>query len=102
MKKIVITLFVLLNIFSTNLYSDYDSILNSDPEFMEQVYSFILTEDITTSDNLSYCEKVYLEATRRREYTEFELIKCWDYFIQKNNEEKAYMKYMFNNRELFY
>jgi hypothetical protein len=51
---------------------------------------------------LSYCEQVYLEATRRRDYTDNEIILCWEYFTMKNNEEKAYMNYMFNNRELFY
>lgn len=102
MKKIIITLFVLLNIFSTNLYSDYDSNLDLDPVFMENVYNFINTSDITDWSELSYCEQVYLEATRRRDYTDNEIILCWEYFTMKNNEEKAYMYYMFNNRELFY
>lgn len=102
MKKIVITLFVLLNIFSTNLYSDYDSNLDSNPVFMEDVYNFINTPDSSDWLKLSYCEQVYLEATRRREYTQNELEICWEYFIQKNNQEKAYMYYMLNNRELFY
>ncbi len=69
---------------------------------MEDVYNFINTQDITDSNNLWYCEQVYLEATRRRNYTQNELGICWDYFIQKNIQEKAYMHYMFNNRELFY
>jgi len=102
MKKIVITLFVLLNIFSINTYWNYDSTLDSDPVFMEDVYNFINTSDITDVNKLSYCEQVYLEATRRREYTDSEINLCWDYFTKKNNEEIAYMNYMFNNRELFY
>jgi uncharacterized protein YxeA len=102
MKKIIITLFVLLNILSSNVYSDYNKNLDSDPYFMEDVYSFIETKDITTKNKLGYCEEVYLKATRRREYTHYETSKCSEYFIQKNNEEMAYMKYMFNNRELFY
>lgn len=103
MKKIIkLLLFVTLtfSVFTTS--AQYNEKLNTNPVFMEQVYSFISTDDISTTDSLNYCEQVYLQATRRREYTELEVIKCWDYFIQKNNEEKAYMEYMFNNRELFY
>jgi hypothetical protein len=103
MKRIIkLLLFVTLifSVFTTS--AQYNEKLNTDPVFMEKVYSFIWTDDITTNDSLNYCEQVYLEATRRREYTGIEIIKCWNYFTQKNNEEKAYMEYMFNNRELFY
>jgi len=103
MKKIflIITLISILFTFNTS-FSEYNSELDSNPVFMEEVYNFINTADITDWIKLSYCEEVYLEATRRREYTEYENNTCWDYFIQKNNEEKAYKFYMFNNRELFY
>jgi hypothetical protein len=50
---------------------------------------------------LKYCAEVYLEATRRRDYTQEEINICWDYFDKKNAEEIAYKKYMLNNRELF-
>jgi hypothetical protein len=103
MKRIIkLLLFVTLifSVFTTS--AQYNEKLATNPVFMEKVYSFILTDDITTHDSLNYCEQVYLEATRRREYTHNEVINCRDYFIEKNNEEKAYMEYMFNNRELFY
>ena len=103
MKKIIkLLLFVTLIFSMCTTFAQYNQKLDNNPVFMEQVYSFILTDDITTSDNLNYCEQVYLEATRRRDYTEYEMNVCWDHFTEKNNEEIAYMKYMLNNRELFY
>lgn len=103
MKKIFSFLLIISFIFSPyTTFADYNQGLSSDPIFMENVYGFIFTEDITTSDNLSYCEQVYLEATRRRAYSESEVNQCWKYFEKKNKEEMAYMQYMLNNRELFY
>ena len=102
MKKIFLYILLITVLFSGNTFAEYNENLDKDPLFMENVYNFINTSDISENNELNYCEKVYLEATRRREYTEFELLTCWEYFIQKNNEEKAYMQYMFNNRELFY
>ena len=103
MKKIIKLFFLLtLTFFTFSTSADYNDKLTSQPIFMEHVYNFISTDDITTSDNLSYCEQVYLEATRRRAYTEVETNKCWKNFEQKNTEEIAYKKYMLNNRELFY
>lgn len=102
MKKIFISLFILLSLFTIPVNAEYNQELNSDPVFMEDVYNFINTSDTTDWVALSYCEQVYLEATRRRDYTDNEIILCWNYFTKKNNEEKAYMQYMFNNREFFY
>lgn len=98
--KIIIAFLLISNTFWISAV--YNSELNKNPIFMENVYNFINTQDSTDWVELSYCEEVYLEATRRREYTEYEINFCWDYFTQKNNEEKAYIQYMFNNRELFY
>ena len=89
MKKIIISLFILLNVFTINVNAEYNPELNFDPIFLENVYNFINTQDSTDWVELSYCEEVYLEATRRREYTENEMNVCWDYFTQKNNEEKV-------------
>jgi hypothetical protein len=103
MKKIISFLvFFFISFTWVNVQAYYSSEYNNDPIFMENVYNFINTADITDWVQLSYCEEVYLEATRRRDYTQYELEICWEYFTQKNNEEKAYMQYMFNNRELFY
>lgn len=103
MKKIIKLFLSIILIFSSySTFAVYNEEWDSNPVFMEQVYNFINTEDITTSSNLDYCEQVYLEATRRREYTIYENNRCWVYFEMKNNEEIAYMKYMLNNRELFY
>jgi hypothetical protein len=75
MKKLLIITVSFILLFTTIVSAEYNSDLNMDPVFMEDVYSFIQTEDATDS-KLSYCEEIYLEATRRREYTEYELIKC--------------------------
>ena len=98
--KIIIAFLLISN--SSWIFAGYNYKLDKSPIFMENVYNFINTKDSTDWVELSHCEEVYLEATRRREYTEYEINTCWDYFTQKNNEEKAYMQYMFNNRELFY
>ena len=101
MKKIALLISFISILFSSHIASaDFDKSLNMDPVFMEEVYGFIQTEDMTTSDKLTYCEQVYLEATRRREYTYEENTICRDYFEIKNKEEISYMKYMLNNREL--
>lgn len=88
-------------------FADFDETLVNDPIFMEEVYSFILSADLvdipylSDDENLQYCAEVYLEATRRRDYTSEELSVCRDYFELKNQEEIAYKTYMLNNRELF-
>lgn len=102
MKKIILSLAILSLLSFSNAFADYDNNLDQNPVFMENVYDFINTNDISDSIQLWYCEEVYLEATRRREYTQNEFDICWEYFTQKNNQEKAYMYYMLNNRELFY
>lgn len=102
MKKILLFIAISSLLITWNISAKYDENLDKNPIFMENVFNFINSVDSRNTINLTYCEQVYLEATRRREYTDNELLICWDYFIQKNNEEKAYMQYMFNNRELFY
>ena len=53
-------------------------------------------------DNSRYCEQVYLEANRRREFTQDELEKCRDIFSIKNEEEINYMKYVIWERWIYY
>lgn len=108
MKKIVSFLVVFhLLLTSHTTFATFDETLVNDPIFMEKVYSFILSEDLvditymSAEDNLKFCAQTYLEATRRRDYTDEELTKCWEYFELKNKEEIAYKQYMLNNRELF-
>ena len=108
MKKLVSLLVVFHLLFTSNMtFADFDQTLVNDPLFMEEVYSFILSADLvdipylSDEDNLQYCAETYLEATRRRDYTQTEINTCGDYFELKHQEEIAYKAYMLNNRELF-
>lgn len=78
-------------------YSDY---------YNESINAFInspseqdLDEIVDESDR--YCEQVYLEATRRRDYTEIEEAICWDLFTVKRQEELDYITYMLKNRGVY-
>lgn len=108
MKKLLLSAVVLsLLLFPKFLNAHYDENLEKDPIFMEEVYNFIDSADlsdveyISDEENISYCEEIYLEATRRRDYTQEEENLCGELFDKKNQEEISYKKYMLNNRELF-
>jgi len=102
MKKIsLIFTFLLLSLsfYSTNayFYSDY---------YWESIKSFINSPSQTDLENIENtriknCERVYLEATRRRDYTEAELLVCSDVFKVKMQEELDYMIYMLKNRGVY-
>lgn len=102
MKKYLLSFIFLVfasSSFSTNayFYSDY---------YSESVSSFINSPNASEIDSIEnivirHCEQVYLEATRRREYTELELKYCSDIFEIKRQEELDYMTYMFRNRGIY-
>jgi hypothetical protein len=102
MKKIsLIFTFLLLSLsfYSTNayFYSDY---------YWESINWFINSpsqEDLENIENtrIRNCEKVYLEASRRRDFTEAELLVCSDIFITKMQEELDYKTYMLRNRGIY-
>lgn len=109
MKKILSFILVLQIFFTSTIsFAQYNPTLEKDPYFMENVYGFINSPDaedipyFNEEENLQYCAQVYLEATRRREYTQEELLVCGSYFNVKIKEELAFKSYMLNNRELFY
>ena len=77
MKKFLFLLAFVFSIFSfISVNANYNSNLENDPIFMENVYGFINSADYLEYSDLTYCEQVYLEATRRREYTSTEINKC--------------------------
>ncbi|MCP4522892.1 MAG: hypothetical protein GY828_01600 [Candidatus Gracilibacteria bacterium] len=104
MKNIIlsiVTLFIIgFGSIQISAYSTQEP--STDPLFMEDVYSFITSPDLGDGDELNYCEQVYLEVNRRRDYTEGEMTECGEYIHQKNREEQAYMYYMYYNREYMY
>lgn len=97
---LIITFLLLsLSYFSTNayFYSDY---------YSESISHFINSPSIDDlekiEDNrLKNCERVYLEVTRRRDYSESELYICSDIFEIKRQEEFDYMTYMLRNRGIY-
>ena len=97
-KKIISTIILLLvfNIWATNayFYNEY---------YWESIEAFISSpssDELKLIDNEinRYCEEVYLEATRRREYSEIELAICFEIFEVKRQQEVDYIMYMFRNR----
>lgn len=101
MKKIILVTILFL-IFFNNSFSDY----SYNDYYKESLYYFINSPDkkdleYIIDDTNRYCEQVYLEATRRREYTEIELAICSDLFAIKRQQELDYIMYMFNNRWIY-
>jgi len=97
-KKIISTviLLVIFNIWTTNayFYNEY---------YWESIEAFISSpssDELKLIDNdiNRYCEEIYLEATRRREYSEIELAICSEIFEVKRQQEVDYIMYMFRNR----
>jgi len=98
-KLLIITLIIISWINSTNAF-----VLNS--YYTESISRFIESpseDDLTRIENnrLRNCEKVYLEATRRRDYTINEILICSDVFDVKRQEEIDYITYMFKNRGVY-
>ena len=82
---------------SIYFYSDY---------YWESVESFISSPNLDDlnkiSDNIQrYCEQIYLEATRRREYTKLEISICSELFTIKRQQELDYINYMYTNRGIY-
>lgn len=102
MKKIFLTLVFLIATFSFDWLNAY---------FYNEYYSTSITKFINSpskvdlenieNNRIRNCERVYLEATRRREYTEIEKKLCSDIFQIKRQEELDYMYYMFRNRGIY-
>jgi len=103
MKKIILLSISILIAFSfclsTNayFYTDY---------YWESIKWFINSPSLYQLKNIENtriknCEKVYLEATRRREYTDAEKLVCKDIFDTKFQEELDYKTYMLRNRGIY-
>ena len=103
MKNKLISIICLIFVFwFTNTYSEYDN-----EYYNESIDAFINSPSASQLDeiddaNIRYCEQVYLEATRRREYTDEELELCSDIFKIKKQQELDYMNYVLWKRGIFY
>jgi len=102
MKKIILTLLFVFAIFSfswTNAYFYNDYYAESISKFINSPSKADLEKIEDT--RIRNCERIYLIATRRREYTKVEKILCSDIFQIKRQEELDYMIYMLWNRGIY-
>lgn len=98
---------IILSIYFALLFSSFSSYWYFyNDYYKESINAFInspsaeeLYDIVDESDR--YCEQVYLEATRRRDYTEIENAICWDLFAVKRQEELDYVTYMLKNRGVY-
>lgn len=95
MKKIVLSLLAITLMFSSinvNTYYEYSELTT------EHIKWFMNSPDKADLDRIENkiirrCEEIYIEATRRREYTELELKYCSEVFEIKREQEIAYKEY---------
>ena len=96
----IISIIFICSIWTTNAYYDYNEY------YWESINAFINSPSKDELVNIvdettKYCETVYLEATRRREYTEIETAICSDLFKIKKQQELDYITYMYKNRGIY-
>jgi hypothetical protein len=101
-NKLILIALLIFTFWFTNTYSEYENEYYNESvdAFINSPSAFQLEE--IKDKNTRYCEQVYLEATRRREYTEEELELCSELFSIKRQQELDYMNYVFWNRGIFY
>lgn len=101
MKKIFVTFFLLIFLIPQVTFWEYQDI---DMEYYsESIEAFKNSPSadqiyLIENDEQRYCEQVYLEAYRRRDFTPEELDVCGQLFHIKMQQELDYMFYMENNR----
>lgn len=103
MKRFFLWIFVLTFLFTSvnvNSYYEYSDY------YSESIKAFMNSPDKSDLERIEnkiikHCETVYLEATRRREYTKLELKYCSEVFEIKRQQEIDYMTYMLWNRGIY-
>jgi len=96
MKKLL-TIIVLFSWFLPIVNADYTS--DSISSFVNSVS---LSEINSIEDKkLRFCEKTFLKAYMRRDFTEKENMICRDIFAQKIEAQMNYMRYVFDERDLY-
>jgi hypothetical protein len=96
MKKFLL-IFVLIFSFLPIVNAEYtrDSISSF-------VNSISLNEINSIEDKkLRFCEKTFLKAYMRRDFSEKENMICRDIFAQKIEAQMNYMRYVFDERDLY-
>ncbi len=100
MKKYIYTILTIL-ILSLNI--NYSNAFFFNDYYYESIKWFINSPDkddlkYIKDERTQYCEEVYLEATRRRDYTDIEVVICSDIFTIKRQQELDYKVFMLKNR----
>lgn len=96
MKKIIISLFLLM-FFYQNSFSDYTS--DSISSFVNSVSESEINS--IEDKKLRFCEKTFLKAYMRRDFSEKENMICRDVFAQKIEAQMNYMNYVFEDRGIY-
>lgn len=91
LSLIILSAFFLVSTLHTNAYVYIEYSWND----MRWFINSPSTADLDNIENkvTRHCERVYLEATMRREYTKLELKYCWDLFELKRQQQISYMNY---------
>ncbi len=94
MKKIILGIIILILILPTQVLAfELDATMRG---FITSPNKYTL--GMIKDYRLRYCEEVYLEATRRREYTTYEEIVCGDIFEIKRQQELDYIRNVLEDR----
>lgn len=96
MKKLF-TIFVLISCFFPIVNADYTR---------DSISSFVNSVSLSEIDSiedkkLKFCEKTFLKAYMRREFSEKENMICRDIFAQKIEAQMNYMRSVFDDRDLY-
>jgi len=103
MKKIAL-LITFLSVLFSNVSAN--ALYYYSPYYWESIKAFMSSPSFNElwqmkDEATMYCESVYLEATRRRDYTEIEEAICSDIFAIKRQQELDYITYMMRNRGIY-
>ncbi len=96
MKKIVISLFLLMFLFQ-NSFADYKS--DSISSFVNSVSESEINS--IEDKKIRFCEKTFLRAYMRRDFTANENLICSDIFEQKIEAQINYMSYVLADRGIY-
>ena len=101
-NKLILIIWIILFLWFPNLFANFDEEYyeTSIDEFVNSPSEFQIEE--IEDETSKYCELVYLEATRRREYTSEEIELCWELFEVKKQQELDYINYTLWKRWIFY
>lgn len=97
MKKI---LFLFLSFLVLASFTSADFALQESISRFEKSPSFADLENIS-DEKVRYCEEAFLDAYRRRDFTEEENFVCSDFFARKIEDELNYKKSVLSERWIY-